>query len=219
MGGFWFNLFAAIVVVALVQTFFVKLYSVPSGSMEQTLQVNDRILVNRVQYGFSDPKPGDVIVFDASDAWEKESPDPTNPLSYALKWLGGVVGIGPTLEHTLVKRIVAGPGQRVSCCDAAGNIEVDGKSLDETYAFENLPFVPGALDCESIQISARCFGDYTVPDGKYLVLGDHRSNSNDSVAACRGGPVTEACVKLVNRDDIIGRAFAVALPPWHWRGL
>ena len=215
-GSFWFNLVAAFVVLALVQAFFVKLYYVPSGSMENTLAVGDRILVNRLDYAFADPKTGDVVVFNASDAWEAERPEPTNPLSWLLRWVGGAIGIGPTLEHTLVKRVIAGPGQTVVCCDDLGRVEVDGVALDEPYILEDFPFALGVNDCTTTPVSLRCFGEYTIPDDRYFVLGDHRSQSGDSVAACRGGPVTDDCVRLVARKDIVGRAFVIVLPPGRW---
>lgn len=218
-GSFWFNLVAAVVVLALVQAFVVKLYYVPSGSMESTLEIGDRILVNRVEYRFSDPQSGQIIVFNASEAWEESTPAPTNPISYVVRWLGGVVGIGPNLDHTLVKRIIAGPGQTVVCCSPEGAVMVDGQPLDEPYIFEDLPFVAGSLDCDTTPMSRRCFGEFVVPDDRYFVLGDHRSNSADSVSGCRGGPVTDQCVKLVARDDIVGRAFSVVLPPGRWRSL
>lgn len=220
VGGFWFNLIAAFVVLALVQAFLVKLYYVPSASMEQTLEVGDRVLVSRTDLWFGEPRTGDVIVFNASSAWDKEGPPtPSNPLSYALRWLGGVVGIGPNLDHTLVKRVIAAPGQSVRCCSVDGKVVVDGKTLDEPYVFQDLPFVAGSLDCTSVPASLRCFDEVVVPDDRFFVLGDHRSDSNDSIAGCRGQSVTAACLKLVASADIVGRAFAVVLPPGRWRGI
>ncbi|MCU1481124.1 MAG: signal peptidase [Subtercola sp.] len=222
-GSFWFNLVAAFVVLALVQAFVVKLYYVPSGSMQQTLAVGDRILVDRISYEFgANPKPGDVVVFTASSLWGEPAPAPSNPLSYAVKWLSGIVGVGPSLDHTLVKRVIAGPGQTVSCCDALGRVTVDGVALDEPYIYEDYPYQPGVLDCTTTPESQRCFPTVTVPAGQYFVLGDHRSNSNDSIYACRGRPPTAStsdCLKMVGRSDVVGRAFAVVLPPGHWSGL
>lgn len=216
-GSFWFNLVAAIVVLALVQAFVVKVYYVPSGSMQQTLAIGDRLAVERFSYDFSDPHDGDVVVFEASDLWGESSEAPSNPFVYAVKWLGGIIGIGPNLSHTLVKRVIAGPGQTVSCCDSVGRILVDGQPIDEPYVFEDLEFLPGSFDCDSEQVSRRCFGTVTVPAGEYFVLGDHRSNSNDSIFACRGSttPATD-CLKMVGRGDIVGRAFAIVLPPGRW---
>jgi signal peptidase I len=213
-GSIWFGPLVAIIVIALVQSFLVKPYYVPSGSMEQTLEIGDRILVDRVYAG--EPETRDVVVFVASDLWGAADAPPSNPFSYAVKWLGGVIGIGPSLDHVLVKRIIAGPGQTVSCCDPEGRVLVDGVPLDESYVFEDIPFA----SCET---SARCFGGVTVPDGQYFVLGDHRSNSNDSIAQCRGrlDPISadDACLKMVGADDIVGRAFQVVWPLGRWAGL
>ena len=213
-GSVWFGPLVALVVIALVQSFVVKPYYVPSGSMEQTLAIGDRILVDRVFVG--EPESGDVVVFVASDLWGPADPPPSNPFSYAVKWLGGIVGIGPSLDHTLVKRIIAGPGQTVSCCDAEGRVLVDGLPLDEPYVFEDLAF-------ETCETSSRCFGEITVPEGEYFVLGDHRSNSNDSIAQCRGrlDPVAadDPCLKMVGSADIVGRAFQVVWPLGRWTGL
>ncbi|GAA2239616.1 signal peptidase I [Herbiconiux moechotypicola] len=207
------NLVAAFVVLALIQTFLVRLYYVPSGSMENTLDIGDRILVNRLAYLGSEPTSGDVIVFNATEAWDGETAPETNPLKAAVKWLGGIVGIGPSDQHTLVKRVIAGPGQTVSCCDAEGRVLVDGEPLDEPYVFENLPFELGALDCDTTPASLRCFGEYTVPEGGYFVLGDHRSASSDSIALCRGAPeTTDACVRLVDSSGVVGRVFQIVFP-------
>ncbi|MBM7473392.1 signal peptidase I [Subtercola frigoramans] len=232
-GSFWFNVVAAFVVLALVQAFVVKLYYVPSGSMQQTLAIGDRILVDRVSLDFGDPHAGDVVVFTASDLWGEKAPAPSNPLVYAVKWLGGVFGVGQSLDHTLVKRVIAGPGQTVSCCDKQGHLLVDGQPIDEPYVFQDFEFQAGSLDCSTVPASQRCFGGVTVPGGEYFVLGDHRSNSNDSIAGCRGrdpavpvtvsgaapGAAEDSCLKMVGRADVVGRAFVVVLPPGHWGGL
>ncbi|WP_092558582.1 signal peptidase I [Herbiconiux ginsengi] len=217
-GNPFVHLLAAFIVLALVQTFLVRLYFVPSGSMENTLEPGDRILVNRLAFAGASPQTADVVVFNASDAWQGEGAAPSsNPLVYAVKWVGGLVGIGPSNDHTLVKRVIAGPGQTVSCCDAEGRVLVDGKPLEEPYVFNDFPFVPGSLDCDSESPSTRCFGEYTVPENEYFVLGDNRAGSNDSIQPCRGQPATtDACVKLVRRGDIVGRAFQVVLPLGRW---
>ncbi|PPF82204.1 signal peptidase I [Subtercola sp. Z020] len=217
-GSFWFNLLAAFVVLALVQAFIVKVYYVPSGSMQQTLSIGDRLLVDRVSLDFGDPHDGDIVVFTASDLWGEATPAPSNPFVYAARWVGGLVGIGPNLDHTLVKRVIAGPGQTVSCCDAEGRVLVDGVPLDEPYVYADYPFVAGSFDCSTSPVSERCFGELTVPEGQYFVLGDHRSNSNDSIFACRGGSSGSDCLKMVGRNDIVGRVAAIVFPPGDWRG-
>ncbi|TQL54744.1 signal peptidase I [Subtercola boreus] len=218
-GSFWFNLLAATVALVLLQAFVVKIYYVPSGSMEQTLAVGDRVVVDRIAGAFSAPADGDVVVFTASSLWGEQPPVPDNPAVYAIKWIGGVVGVGPNLDHTLIKRVIAGPGQTVSCCDAEGRVLVDGLPLDEPYVFEDYPFEAGSFDCTTTPRSLRCFDDVIVPPDEYFVLGDHRSNSNDSIFRCRGVDPPVGCLKMVGKSDIVGRAFAIVLPPTRWSGL
>ena len=224
------HLLAALLVLGLTQAFVVKLFMVPSGSMEQTLEVGDRILVNRLAYGppgtHGTPSNGDVIVFTSDDElWPRSSSSDDGSLVASVKHgikfvFGDLIGIGPTTGHTLVKRVIGTPGQTVECCSAAGKLMVDGVEIDEPYVYEDLPFEPGVLDCESTPASQRCFPAVTVPEGMLLVLGDHRSNSADSVAACRG--LTDAslgassgeagCVHWARIDDVYGKAFVTVWP-------
>lgn len=211
----------AIVVIALVQTFFVKVYTVPTGSMESTLQgggfFGDRILVDRTAALRGEPEREQIVVFSRDPAWGASDVE-GGLLSEGVKYFGDVTSIGPSHEEFLVKRIVAVGGQRVSCCDAEGRVLVDGRPLDEPFVFEDFPFAPGSVDCSSGPASTRCFQEYTVPEGTLFVLGDHRSNSNDSMGACRGvpGPI-DSCVKTVPVERVVGRVFAVAWPLTRWR--
>ena len=218
-GGFWFQLLAAFLALVLLQAFVVKLYVVPSDSMEHTLDVGDRILVDRLAYHLAEPEPGDVIVFTASNLWEPPPPAPSSPIAYAIKWIGRFVGIGPDLDHVLVKRIVAVPGQSVSCCDVAGRIVIDGIPADETYVSGDLPFAPGVRDCSTVPRSERCFESVTVPAGAYFVLGDHRGDSDDSIAGCRVGASPPNCLKFVGRTDIVGRVAVTVWPIARWHSL
>lgn len=215
----WWHLVVAVLVLALVQALVVKLYQVPSGSMEQTLAPGDRLLVNRLAYAASEPERGDVVVFEASGAWKNDTASADDSaLVAAVKWLGDLVGVGPGTGRALVKRVIGLPGETVVCCDVEGRVTVDGEPLDEPWVFEDLPFVSGEMDCASEVRSPRCFEPVTVPAGEYLVLGDHRSASADSVVGCRGSPASD-CARFVEREAIVGRAFVVVLPFAHWRGL
>ncbi|MFT4050817.1 MAG: signal peptidase I [Microbacterium sp.] len=218
-GSAWFHLVAAFVVVGLVLSFVAKPYVVPSESMEQTLQVGDRILVNRLAYLGSEPQTGDVVVFDADAAWDGELTGSSNPLKVALRWIGEVSGFGPSGSHTLVKRVIAGPGQTVRCCSDDGAVVVDGVALEERYISENFPFVSGDLDCTTTPRSSRCFDEVTVPEGSYLVLGDHRSNSSDSATLCRVSGASASCWRWATRSGIVGRAAFVLWPVDRWSGL
>lgn len=212
------NVVVALAVVAVVQALWVKVYSVPSGSMENTLEVGDRMLVNRTAYpdGMADSQ--DVVVFTANEDWATPASS-EGAVENAVRTFGDLTGIGRSHEQALVKRVVGTEGQTVECCSAEGTVLVDGQPLDEPYIHRDLPFVPGQLDCESTQArSPRCFGPVTVPERSMLVLGDHRSNSADSVIDCRGVPAEAAgdCARFVRDEDVVGEVFFTLWPPSSW---
>lgn len=221
-GSTWAHLVAAFVVMGLLLSFVAKPYVVPSGSMLQTLQVGDRVLVNRLAYvgsgSESGPRTGDVVVFDADESWGPLPAPSPNPLRAAARWVGAVTGFGPTGLHTLVKRVIAGPGQTVSCCSPDGAVVVDGNPLAEPYVSNNLPFVPGVLDCTSATRSPRCLPEVRVPEGDYLVLGDNRAASSDSAVRCRIGDATDSCYRWARREHVVGRVVAILWPPGRWAG-
>ena len=192
----------ALVAVALVQAFVVKPFGVPSQSMEQTLQIGDRILVNRLD---DDITRGDVVVFGHGNTWqEKELPPASNVVTRALRAFGDLTGIGPSSTAYTVKRVIGLPGQKVACCSTDGKVTVDGQPLDEPYIYEDLPFTPSTLDCSSSPRSPRCFPEITVPRENLLVLGDHRSESADSVIGCRGATDGPECARFVPKERVVG---------------
>ncbi len=106
--------------------------------------------------------------------------------------------------------VIAGPGDVISCCSLGGQIVVNGTPLEEPYVENDFPFDRKALSCTSEPKSLRCLDSFTVPANKYIVLGDNRSNSSDSLALCRGSAVPLAeCVRYADRADIVGRVFGV----------
>ena len=179
---FWIELPILIVIAFgltfLIQTFVAKVYYVPSGSMEQTLHGvangGDRILANKIVYDFRDPKQGDVVVFAGPPTWAPEAriAGPSSWFGQAMQALGSVVGIAPPNEKDYVKRVIAVGGQTVMCCDAAGAVTVDGRSLVEPYIYEPIEFIPGELDCTTTQMSRRCFAPADHPGGR--AVGDGR---------------------------------------------
>ena len=184
-------------VVILITTFIAKPFSIPSGSMENTFQVGDRVLVNRVVYHLRPIERGDVVVFDGTDSFvPAEQETDRNPLAGALTWLGQSVGLVQPEGTDFIKRVIGLGGDRVACCDDQGRVTVNGVALQEdAYLF------PG--DAPSDQLF-----DVEVPAGKMWVMGDHRSNSADSrshLGDPGGGMVPES--------QVIGRAMNVLWPP------
>ncbi|MBI1351658.1 MAG: signal peptidase I [Actinomycetales bacterium] len=187
----------AVGVVLLLTTFVAKPFSIPSGSMEDTLAIGDRVLVNRVVYHLRPIERGDIVVFDGSDSFVPASDVPhRDPITGALTWVGQSLGIVQPDSTDFIKRVIGVGGDRVTCCDAAGRITVNGTPLAEgSYLYPN--------DAPSLDAF-----DVVVPDGMLWVMGDHRSNSADSRAHLGdpgGGFVPES--------KVVGRAMAVLWPP------
>lgn len=205
------HLLLALVLLALVQGFVIKPFQVPSESMSPTLESGDRILASRIAYSVSTPGAGDIAVFSRPDSWGPARE--RSPLRVAVGWVGDVVGFGPSNHDALVKRIIGEPGSTVRCCTDQGQVEVNGTPLAEGYVVTDLPFTPGVNDCTTTPASPRCFGPVTVPDDAYLVMGDNRANSADSVIACRGTSSPSAgCARFVPRADMLGKVVSIVWP-------
>lgn len=197
------DLLIALVIIALVQTFLVKPFGVPSQSMETTLDIGDRIVVNRLDHSLV---RGEVVVFGHGETWtQPRLPADPSLLREALLTFGDLTGIGPSHTAYTVKRVIGLPGEKVACCTRDGKVTVDGTPLTEPYVYQDLRFTTGGLDCSTAEISLRCFGPVTVPPGNILVMGDHRSQSADSVLDCRGSPKpVSGCARFVPEERIIG---------------
>jgi signal peptidase I len=214
-GNFWKEL-PVLILVAFglaigIQIFLGRVYMIPSESMEATLHgctdcYGDRVLVDKVTYRFTEPAPGDVIVFRGPPSWQNDfvSEEPANPISQALSWLGSVVGLPSANEEDFVKRVIAVGGQTVKCCDDQNRVTVDGKALDEPYKHFD----------EGTPSEQEAFEELKIPDGYLFVLGDNRNHSCDSRCQGQGG-----INGLVPVDNVIGKARVIVLPPSRWGGV
>ena len=184
----------AIVLSFLIKTFLFRAFYIPSESMVNTLDVNDRIFVNLLV-----PEPmalqrGDVVVFRDSQGWLAPAAEKTKgPFTWVQDGLTFVGLLPDNSEQHLVKRVIGLPGDHVVCCDAGGQLTVNGAPLDETYI--NAAEIPQVRDF-----------DVVVPAGKVWVMGDNRNHSADSRAHMdtNGG--------FVNESDIEDKAAVIAWP-------
>jgi signal peptidase I len=193
---------AAAVLTLLVKAFLVQVYRIPSASMENTLQIGDRVLVNKVVYHFRDIARGDVIVVSGQDSWGPDAPPPpSNPLVRVFDDV--LSGLGLHNDQTYyIKRVIGLPGDRVVCCDAQGRVTVNGVALNESqYLY------PGE------QPSTLKFNN-VVPAGHVWVMGDHRGDSEDS----RYHP-EDPGGGSIPQSQVVGRAFFIIWPPSQLRDL
>lgn len=197
-----FEILLAILAVALVQGFVVKPFGVPSQSMEETLRIGDRIIVNRTN---SNVERGDVVVFSHGETWQDARlPESDNAVAKVARKVGDLTGIGPSNTAYTVKRVIGLPGDRVKCCDEQGRVLVNAEPLVESYIFQDHTFQSPDLTCDSTPRSSRCFPEIRVPTDRLLVLGDHRSQSADSVVNCRGGTDADGCARFVPINRVVG---------------
>src|SRR5271167_2572601 len=192
---------AAAVLTLLVKAFVVQVYRIPSASMENTLQIGDRVLVNKVVYHFRGIARGDIIVFSGQDSWGPDAPPPSS--DPVVRIFDDVLsGVGLQNNQTYyIKRVIGLPRDRVACCDAQGRVTVNGVPLNEgSYLYPGNP--------PSFKFSE------VVPAGYLWVMGDHRSDSEDSryhPDDPGGGAIPE--------NQVVGRAFLIIWPPSQIRDL
>lgn len=159
----------ALAVSIVIKTFLVQFFFIPSGSMENTLQINDRVAVNKVPFIGKSIKRGDVVVFRDPDNW---LPEPylgdQNKYLAMVKDAFVTVGIlpNPTKQY-LVKRVIGVAGDKVECCSKGKKLMINGAEIDEPYIFAG-------------NTASDTNFNVTVPAGKIWVMGDHRGASADS---------------------------------------
>jgi signal peptidase I len=204
--SFWRE-FPVLVVIALllavvIKTYAIQAFFIPSGSMENTLEINDRVLVNKLVYDVRGIHRGDIVVFNGDGSWDPGTvPTDTNFLVKFGDGFASMFGFGHPGD-ILIKRVIGLPGDQVACCDARGLVTVNGVPLNEP------PYLyPGDAPSE-IRFNI------TVSPGHLWVMGDHRLISEDSrshLGEPGGGTVPESAV--------VGRAFVIIWPPSRWRFL
>jgi signal peptidase I len=185
---------AALVLTILLKAFVVQVFSIPSGSMENTLLPGDRILVSKVVYRFRSIERGDVVVFSGAGSWDPATVTSSNAAVRYWDDVTSLVGIAaPGTDY--VKRVIGIPGDHVACCNATGRVTVNGVPLiEESYVY------PGASPSQ-LKFSI------TVPAGRLWVMGDNRADSDDSryrPDSPDDGTIPESAV--------VGRAFVIIWP-------
>lgn len=191
-GGWWSALKETVVVAVLalffaflIKTFLVQAFFIPSGSMENTLEEGDRLLVSKLSPTPFDIERGEIIVFQDPGQWLGQSTQEKSALYRAGQFVGVLPGDG---DEYLIKRVIGMPGDHVECCDAQGRVSVNGTAVDEPYVYPGNP--PSLVEF-----------DEDVPEDHVWVMGDHRSNSGDS--RFNG---------TVPMDRVTGSAFLVIWP-------
>lgn len=197
----------ALLIALVLKTFLVQAFVIPSGSMEQTIQIGDRVLVDKLTPLFgSKPQRGDVVVFKDPGGWlqqegagrKKDPPVGVKQVTQALTFIGLLPSDG---EQDLIKRVVAVGGDTVECCGEDGRVTVNGVPLTEPY-----------LHPDDRPSSVRF--EVEVPAGRLFMMGDHRSNSADSRFH-----LDEPGKGTVSEDEVVGRAVVIAWPLGNWSTL
>ncbi|WP_375384106.1 signal peptidase I [uncultured Microbacterium sp.] len=189
----------AVLVSFLVKTFLVRSFYIPSGSMKDTLQIDDRILVDEITPKFGGFSRGDIVVFRDPGGWLTAPAKPARPAFVeAADWALSLVGLSaPDSDDHLIKRIIGLPGDHVVCCNGIGQVTVNDVPINESSYLRLRPGDPAS----SVPF------DVTVPAGSLWVLGDNRNESRDSRYN-----TDQPGKGFVPLDNVVGRAFLTTWP-------
>ncbi len=171
-------------IALLIKTFIVQAFFIPSQSMQPTLEIGDRVLVSKFSYRLSDPNRGDVVVFVSPTEGPAPAPDPS-PLRRLLKSVASGLGLASS-ERDFIKRVIAVEDDTIQV--RQGAVHVNGQRRNEPYLNDRSPMPD--------------YGPYKVPADSIFVMGDNRSNSQDS-----------RVFGAVRESRIVGRAFVLVWPP------
>jgi signal peptidase I len=189
----------ALVLALLIKSFVVQAFFIPSSSMENTLEIGDKVLVNKLIYDFRPIHRGDIVVFNGDGSWEPTPAQTSPPLTRLWNSISGLFGTAPGV-HDFIKRVIGVPGDHVACCNAHGQVTVNGVPLSEkSYLY------PGNAP------SAMRF-NIVVPPGRLWVMGDHRAVSWDS-----RGHMSDPGDGTIPENHVVGRAFVIVAPISRWR--
>ncbi len=189
----------ALVLALLIKSFVVQAFFIPSSSMENTLEIGDKVLVNKLVYDFRSIHRGDVVVFNGDGSWDPVPAQPAPLFSRLWDSVSGLFGTAPGV-HDYIKRVIGVPGDHVACCNRQGQVTVNGVPLSEkSYLY------PG--DAPSEQRFS-----IIVPAGRLWVMGDHRSVSWDS-----RGHMSDPGDGTIPENHVVGRAFVIVAPISRWR--
>lgn len=176
----------ALMLAFLLRTFVVQVFYIPSSSMEPTLSVNDRMIVEKLTYRFREPERGEIVVFEGESLTETTADD--NAGERVVRVIGQFLGVVPASARDFVKRVIGLPGDEILI--EQGVVSVNGVPLEEPYVVFDDP---------------SDYGPVIVPEGTLFFLGDNRPNSSDS----------RRSLGFVPRDKVVGRSYAIIWPVDH----